>query len=306
MANIKFYKEYLGLNNIDDICKYLIETFLETNYTAQFFVDWSKVFQNRDKYKCELTLFQSLHGSSNIKKDFRALIEKYPEVTKIIPCAIAVREHSLKLIELFGSNVRYNMLNFTKASYNVEELNNITDFAEDSGLLKTVVNTANFADYILGIEVGLDSNARKNRSGFFLENMTEEILQNLDIDGKDGCILVKQAQFKTISSKYGINIPNELLKNKADFAIIKGNRLLNIEVNFYGGGGSKPSAIVGSFINRNRLLKSAGSCLVWLTEGPGWKVMQNFLHEGVSGIDYVINAEMLRHGALNKILDSFS
>jgi type II restriction enzyme len=78
----------------------------------------------------------------------------------------------------------------------------------------------------MGIEVGLDSNARKNRSGIFLEKLVEDILSELNIVDSN-CILVKQKKFKNIKKDYGITIPTELLDSKADFLIIRDKKLLD-------------------------------------------------------------------------------
>ena len=242
MANLAFYKEFLGVDTIDAICEYLLGTFLETNYTAQFFVNWEKTMQNRDEYKCEFALLQSLHRSANIKSDFRNLIERYPEVIKAIPSLLALRECTLKLIELLGSEIRYQIIRFDKSSYESIELDNISDFVEASGLLSTLGTTESFVDYALGIEVGLDSNARKNRSGAFLERMIESILNGLNLS-KEGCCLIKQTRFRALRRDFDTPIPDELLESKADFVIIRGKRILNIEANFYSGSGPKPRQI---------------------------------------------------------------
>ena len=51
MADIDFYKKHLNLSTADEICKALIETLIETNYTYDFFVNWNKVVRNRDSFK---------------------------------------------------------------------------------------------------------------------------------------------------------------------------------------------------------------------------------------------------------------
>jgi type II restriction enzyme len=303
MANIPFYEKLLGKNNVtvDDICQRLLNTFLETNYTASFFVNWEKAIDNRDNYKVEIALLQSLHRSKNIKADFRALIGKYPETIKALPCMLALRECTIKLIFLLGVEIRYQTIDFDREYFSPEDMNNITDFAEASGLLEMITATGSFADYVLGVEVGLDSNARKNRSGFFLETMVEGIIESLGITNEE-FRLVKQVHFKTLNKDYGIPLAAEVLDSKADFAIVYHKKILNIEVNFYSGSGSKPSEIVNSYANRNRLLKSTGCAFVWLTDGPGWNKMHNPLKLGVSQIDYVFNVDLLRHGALQSLL----
>jgi type II restriction enzyme len=156
-------------------------------------------------------------------------------------------------------------------------------------------------DYLLGVEVGLDTNARKNRSGIFLEKMVTETLKELSARNSS-LIVVGQKSFGYIADKYNVHIPPTLSDRKFDYAVINKDKATNIEVNFYSGTGSKPSEIVSSYTDRNRVLKSAGWKFVWLTDGMGWKKMHRPLHVGVENMDYVINANFLRKGLLEQII----
>ena len=97
-------------------------------------------------------------------------------------------------------------------------------------------------------------------------------------------------------------IPPSLRDRKFDHVVVDNGKATNIEVNFYGGTGSKPGEIVSSYINRGEVLSSAGWKFVWLTDGGGWKSMQNSLRVSIGYIDYVINAHLLRKGLLEKII----
>ena len=74
MANINFYKKHPNLLSVDEICKTLTDTLIETNYTYEFFVNWSKVSKNRDAFKYEVALLKSLKNSSNPSADFCNLL----------------------------------------------------------------------------------------------------------------------------------------------------------------------------------------------------------------------------------------
>ena len=78
MANLDFYKKHLNLSTVDEICKALSDTLIETNYTYEFFVNWTKVTKNRDAFKYELALLKSLKNCLNPLSDFRDLLKKYP------------------------------------------------------------------------------------------------------------------------------------------------------------------------------------------------------------------------------------
>ncbi len=301
MADIGFYKKHLNLSTIDEICKALTDTLIETNYTYDFFVNWDKVINHAGEYKYQLVLLQSLNNSSKPAKDFRELIVKYPEVIKVIPILLACRDGLLKVLNSLENDLKYKSYDFNKSSYNDKEVDDIVSFAHETRLLDMLCKMDSATDYLLGVEVGLDTNARKNRSGLFLEKMVTETLEELS-SRNPSLVFVEQKSFGYIENKYNVRIPPNLKDRKFDYVVINKDKPINIEVNFYGGTGSKPSEIVSSYSDRNRELKAAGWKFVWLTDGQGWKKMQRPLKVGIDNIDYVINASILRKGLLAEII----
>ena len=301
MADIDFYKKHLNLSSVDDICKALSDTLIETNYTYDFFVNWDKVNKNRDAFKYEVALLKSIKNSSNPANDFRDLLTKYPEVIKVIPILLACRDGLLKVLNSFENDLKFKSYDFNKSEYSDKDIVDIVHFAEKTRLLEMLCKMDSAIDYLLGVEVGLDTNARKNRSGTFLEKMVTETLKELS-DSNPGLVFLEQKSFGFVEEKYNIEIPVALKDRKFDYAVINKGQATTIEVNFYSGTGSKPSEIVSSYSDRNRELKSAGWKFVWLTDGQGWKKMQRPLHVGIENIDYVINAKLLRKGILEKII----
>jgi type II restriction enzyme len=303
MADLDFYKKHLSLSSVGEICTALTNTLIETNFTYDFFVNWAKVTKNRDAFKYELALLKSLKNSSNPVSDLRDLLKKYPEVIKVIPILLACRDGLLKVLNSIETGLQYNTFNFSRKKYDADEIESIVKFTKNTGLLDTLCHMDSATDYLLGVEVGLDTNARKNRSGLFLEKMVTEILNELSAHNP-GFVFVEQKAFSYVETKYGIRIPPTLRDRKFDYAAINRDKATNIEVNFYSGTGSKPSEIISSYINRGQVLSSAGWKFIWLTDGQGWKKMQKPFHVGVANIDYVINASLLRKGLLEKIMSS--
>jgi len=301
MADIDFYKKHLNISSIDEICKVLSDTLIETNFTYDFFVNWTKVIKNRDTFKYELALLKSLKNSSNPVSDFRDLLRKYTEVIKVIPILLACRDGLLKVLNSLETGLQYKTFDFSKNNYDTKEIDDIVNFTKNTGLLDMLCQMDSAIDYLLGVEVGLDTNARKNRSGLFLEKMVTETLKELSARSSD-LIFVEQKSFGYVEDKYHVKIPSTLRDRKFDYAVIKKGKATNIEVNFYGGTGSKPSEIVSSYINRGEVLSSAAWKFVWLTDGQGWKKMQRPFHIGVENMDYVINTNFLRKGLLEKII----
>lgn len=301
MADINFYKEHLNISSIDEICKALSDTLIETNYTYDFFVNWTKVTKNRDTVKYELALLESLKNSPNSVADFRDLLGKYPEVIKVIPILLACRDGLIKVLNSIETGLQHKTFDFTKRNYDAKEIDGIVKFTKNTGLLDMLCQMDSATDYLLGVEVGLDTNARKNRSGQFLEKMVTETLGELSAQNSD-LVFVEQKSFGYVEDKYNVKIPPTLRDRKFDYVVINKGKATNIEVNFYGGTGSKPSEIVSSYINRAEVLSSSGWKFVWLTDGQGWKKMKNPIRVGVENMDYVINAHLLRKGLLDKII----
>lgn len=301
MADISFYKKHLNLSTVDEICKALNDTLIETNYTYDFFVNWTKVTKNRDVFKYEIALLKSLKNSSKPVADFQALLAKYPEVIKVIPILLACRDGLLKVLNSIETGLQYKTFDFSKKSYDTKEIDEIVDFTKNTGLLDMLCQMDSAIDYLLGVEVGLDTNARKNRSGLFLEKMVTETLKELSARNP-GLAVVEQKSFGYVENKYNVKIPSSLRDRRFDYVVINKGKATNIEVNFYSGTGSKPSEIVSSYTDRNRVLASAGWKFVWLTDGQGWKKMQRPLHVGVENIDYVMNSHFLRKGLLERII----
>ena len=301
MADIDFYKKYLNLSSIDEICKALSDTLIETNYTYDFFVNWDKVNNNRDAFKYEVALLKSLKNSSNPPADFRNLLNKYPEVIKVIPILLACRNGIIKVLNSIETGLQYKSFDFSKRNYDTKEIDNIVHFAKNTGLLDMLCKMDSATDYLLGVEVGLDTNARKNRSGLFLEKMVTETLEELS-SRNPSLVFVEQKSFGYIENKYNVRIPPTLKDRKFDYVVINKGKATNIEVNFYSGTGSKPSEIVSSYTDRTRVLISAGWKFVWLTDGMGWKKMQRPFRVGIENMGYVINAHLLRKDLLEEII----
>jgi type II restriction enzyme len=300
MADLKFYRRQLSISGVDGLCEALCDTFIETNHTYDFFVNWTKVVQNRDTFKYEIALLKSMQNSPSPVADFRRLLERYPEVVKVIPILLACRDGIIKVLNSIEPDVEYEVFDFSKESYDAEEIEHVVQFTQKTGLLDMLCQMESTTDYLLGVEVGLDTNARKNRSGLFLEKMVKEVIE--DLAGNPDVVCVEQKTFGYIEKKYNVLIPSTLRNRKFDYVVINKGNATNIEVNFYEGTGSKPSEIVSSYINRGEVLSSAGWKFVWLTDGGGWKAMRNPLRVGVENIDYVINAHLLRKGILGKII----
>ena len=146
-----------------------LKTFRNSICDYSYYVDFNKVYGNVETIKVELNILNSLIGSKNIEADFEKLLTDYPQVLKCIPVLLAVRGREIYTIDGDGEY----LFNFKKMNYSVEEYKM---FMKKTGLFSLISEHIinNLVDYVTGVEVGLDSNGRKNRGGHLMENLVED------------------------------------------------------------------------------------------------------------------------------------
>lgn len=279
---------------------YLMSNLKETISTYDFFVAWDKVLANVAKVEISLNILNSLIGKENIKSQLRALIKRYPEIVSAIPILIAVREKIIRISDI-GKDITYSFK--LQMSYSDDEISKIIEFADLCGLIKVLEDKSikNLVDYYLGVEVGLDTNARKNRSGKAMEKLTEIYIKRIcDLNGFN---YMPQATATEIRAMYNIDVPVDKTNRNFDFAVFTNNKLYLLEVNYYSGGGSKLKSVAGEFISLSKLISSQSDIgFIWITDGKGWETARRPLSEAFNSIDFVMNLKMLDDGLLNEIL----
>lgn len=158
----------------------------------------------------------------------------------------------------------------------------------------------NLVDYVMGVEVGLDSNGRKNRSGTAMENLVEayikDLCKNYNYD------YMSQAMPKAIKEKWNLEVKVDKANRRFDFAIKTDKKLFLVETNYYGGGGSKLKATAGEYKTLQDLITSDGHELIWITDGLGWTTASKPLKETFEHNSYLLNLTMIQDGILEDIL----
>lgn len=270
-----------------------------------YYIDFEKVHRNVNKIKIELNILNSLIGSKNIKQDFQALIEKYPEVLKCIPLLLAVRTN-----EIYCQDANGGFLYRFDCRKNVNDLsaqaNHYSYFMEQTGLFdlleKHVVN--NLVDYATGVETGLDSNGRKNRGGHLMENLVESFIKKAGLlKDRD---YFKEMYIHQITDKWSIDlsaISNQgKTEKRFDFVVKTSNMIYGIETNFYGSSGSKLNETARSY--KTLALETdtiEGFTFVWFTDGKGWLNARNNLEETFDVMDNIYNIKDLEAGIITEV-----
>ena len=275
-------------------------TFTDSIANYRYYIDFETIYKNAEIYKIELNMLNSLIGSKNIEKDFRNLVEKYPNVIKCIPTLLAVRQSEIIVLDDDGNKFEYS---FKKMNYNVEQY---IVFMRETGLFelleKHLIN--NLYDYVLGVECGLNSNARKNRGGHLMEDAVEKFIQKAGF--KKGETYFKEMYLQDIEEKWKLDMSFISNQNQAtkrfDFVIKTDKRIYGIETNFYASGGSKLNETARSYkMIAEEAKKVVGFEFVWFTDGMGWISARNNLKETFDNMEHIYNIADMKNGIMKEI-----
>jgi type II restriction enzyme len=293
----------LNLQNEDLLFDKITQSFKDKITRWDYFVNWDKVIVNVQLFEKELNILNYLIGKNNLEIEAFNLLKKYPESIKAIPTLLAVRESAVDVL-IDSKNFKYKNIDFFQQSYSDKEIKGIVEFIIKTGIGKLIEEKQikSLVDYATGVEVGLDSNGRKNRGGTLMESLVEEFVsdtcQNLGIQ------YLAQATSKKIKEQWNIDVKVDKSSRQLDFAINNKGKLFFIECNFYGGGGSKLKSTATEYIEMNRYWNKQGIEFIWITDGAGWKSTLKPLREYFDKADYLLNLEMLKENTLQTILSN--
>lgn len=276
----------------------LITTFKSSIKTWDYFVNWNKVFSNSSELEIALNKLNYLLGKENLKEEFIKLYSSNADIVKALPVLLAVRENKLEVFDKVTKNSEF--FDFSGKEHDPAKY---YEFLEKSGLSRLFQKDGikNLVDYVMGVEVGLDSNGRKNRGGTLMEEIVETFLN--DFCKKNAYECMSQARATSIKAKWGIDIKVDKSERSFDFAIynLKTKKIKLFEANFYNGGGSKLKAVCGEFRSLYDELKAQDIDFIWITDGLGWHTTKRPLEETYNHNEYVFNLNMLEAGVLNKL-----
>lgn len=282
-----------------DFAQWLL-TFTDSIANYKYYIDFETIYKNAEEHKIELNMMNSLIGSKTIENDFEKLVIKYPEVIKCIPTLLAVRQYEIIVLDDEGNKLEYN---FKNMNYSIDQYK---VFMRETGLFnlleKHLVN--NLYDYVLGVESGLNSNARKNRGGHLMEDVVERFIQKAGF--KKNETYFKEMYLQDIEQKWKLDMSFISNKNTStkrfDFVVKTDNCIYGIETNFYASGGSKLNETARSYkMIAEEADKVVGFEFVWFTDGTGWISAKNNLRETFDNMDNIYNINDMKNGVMKKI-----
>lgn len=247
----------------------------ETNATLDYFTDFEKVIHNTNKIAIKLNQLNYLIGKEDLHKAIKELYEENSKVFEVLDILLAVRKKDKK--KTLNANGEFVLLE----SY-FSSLQGVIDYIEQTGLANVFRNkkVTNLVDYVFGVEVGLDTNARKNRGG---ENMAKAVALKFNGANIPFRSEVNSTEFEEIKS-----LGQDL--KRFDFVIKTRNKTYLIETNFYNSGGSKLNEVARAYTDiAPKINQYEKFEFVWITDGQGWLTAKNKLAEAYSLIPSIYN-----------------
>lgn len=248
----------------------------ETNATLDFYSDFNKIRNNVNEIALSLNSLNFLLGKENLKEAVTMLWNRDKKAFDVLDILIATRrKDKKKFIDSDGKPYLIRSL-FTSTD-------GVMKFLAETGLAEVFMrkDVNDLVDYVFGVETGLDTNARKNRSGNITETLLHRILQNNGIAHRTE---VYSSEFPEIKKVLGED------EKRFDFVIKTTKRTFLIELNFYSGSGSKLNEIARAYRELAPIVNGVkGYEFVWITDGEGWNSARNKLAEAYNDIPRVYN-----------------
>ena len=248
----------------------------ETNATLDFYCDFPKIARNVSEIEISLNTLNYLIGKENLREAVEALWNRDKRVFDVMDILIATRKKDdKKYIDNDGSMHSIHSL--------FSSVDGVMKFIEGTGIDKVFKNkeVKDLVDYVFGVETGLDTNARKNRSGEITETLVARIFDNAGIKYREQ---VSSKEYPAISAVLGAD------QKVFDFAISAKGKTYLMEVNFYSGGGSKLNEVARSYTDVAPKVNGVpGFEFVWITDGVGWTSARNKLEEAFAAIPSIYN-----------------
>ncbi len=241
-----------------------LNTLLETNRTLETYVNWDKVLDNMEKHSIQLDVLNSLAGISD-EKELRNKVNqifehKYGAAFESLEILIAKRNDKDReyLIK--------ETLSIKTFSFHTE--NDVVNFILNTNLLELLKNIKSLKDYVFGVEVGMDTNGRKNRNGKLIKEIVEIILVKNKIDFRKKITFNLDDKLNIKKNKFG----------KVDFIFDRNGKTYYVKTSFFNTEGTIVSKSFNSHIKTKRNI-TENHKYIWLADGKAMKGIKELLSE---------------------------
>jgi DNA adenine methylase len=236
------------------------DTIQHTNISLENLVGWERIEENLLTYKDDIVDLNYLVGNEDdLEKRIDFLWEKNSKSFRALPFLLAIKNDEFCWINQ-GGNSSESIIFWEEDGLNLEK---VKDFIINSNLTKLFINPQikSLVDYALGLEVGLDTHVRKNRTGKIMENAIEKLLIDYKVDYK------KQVPYFFNNKKV------------LDFSLKIEDKIYYCETNFFNSPGSKISEVIRSYSHIYQVALENGVSFMWIGDGKGLKSVKKNLKD---------------------------
>ncbi|WP_187857580.1 type II restriction endonuclease [Helicobacter pylori] len=244
-----------------------------SNRTLGFFTDWQKCLKSKNEISIALNHLNLLLGrdAQELKSCVKCLFKEYPKAFNVLNILIAVRDKDDIVLDADG--------NFYPLHSYFENDEKVYQFICQTGLEQIFCNRniKDLNDFVFGIEVGLDSNARKNRSGKAMENYLSGLFFQAQLNFKEQVNII---EFWDLYQAFGDDI------KEFDFVVCGRDKTYFIEANFYTTSGSKLNEVARSYQKLALEFEAFPNYeFIWITDGIGWWDAKSKLQEAYKSVE---------------------
>ena len=251
-----------------------------TNATLGYFVDFEKVAHKVHDIEISLRLLNFLIGKEDLRGAVQTLWQRDKKAFQVMHILIATRKSENRQYVDSDGKFKYVRSLF-------ESVDGVMKFIEETGLADVFRNREikDLVDYVFGVETGMDTNGRKNRSGHNMEELVASVFRYAGIEFAREKY---SSDYPLVAQALGVDT------KRFDFVIETTGKTYLIEVNFYTKGGSKLNETARSFTDIGPKINALpGYEFVWITDGEGWFSAKNMLQEAFEAIPSIYNITTL-------------
>ncbi|WP_294977326.1 DpnII family type II restriction endonuclease [uncultured Leuconostoc sp.] len=291
----------LGINQRLD---YFVSTLSNIEKFADYWVNFDNVYKNvPQKIVPDLFTLDYLIGKNQM--EIELFFYERPQLLALLPLLLGIRKDKL---DQYGNLSVQDIQEKYQLNFNAIDTKNMHsyfDFLTSSGLMQLLSQglKKSVFDYSIGVQAGMDSNGRKNRSGKIGEKFLEAKLSA--IASRNNLKWMGQSTPSKIKKEFDIDIEYIFKNRRFDGALYnpKKLKLILFEINLFNASGSKSKSASTEFQTlRDRLAKTNHE-FIYITDGEGWISDKSHLKEALEYIGNVFNVSMVESGYIESILD---
>ncbi|MDE8282461.1 DpnII family type II restriction endonuclease [Erysipelothrix rhusiopathiae] len=274
--------EVIIINYYDELNEIQLRNFEEakffkqlkpTSFVLKDYVKWEKIQERVKENRLKLNDLNLLNSNtvSDFEVKFKELHSQRAEAFSILPLFLANR----------SDKYEYWLNSGETGLFDWEDEETTYQFLIDSGLRDNLFLNPTYTsvfDYMLGLEVGLTSNDKKNLTGQWMGTQIEMILKNNGVDFE------KEVSYESIIKA------GRIKDKKFDYKFEKDDQTYCVEVNFFNTNGSKINSEAGRFIDLDNSFRDYDKThFIWVTDGVGLRKSKPDITNALRRIKYMFN-----------------